>query len=123
MFFSSASGALEVKLPFKQLEAVWTTIKKACTGDIDSQEVFDSSKAFQETEKVETLKTNEDEVDGASSNTEKEIDNFIKAQTRYRMNTTNPDYLILLQWMESVNPAQTDQEPKTTNSKVKGKAT
>ncbi|KAL5521449.1 hypothetical protein ACEPAG_9376 [Sanghuangporus baumii] len=117
------AGALEVELPFKQLEAAWTTIKKARTGDVDSQEVFDSSKALQETEKVETLETNEDEVDGASSNTEKEIDNFIEAQTRYGMNTTNPDYLILSQWMESVNPAQTDQEPKTTDSKGKGKAT
>ncbi|KAL5512284.1 hypothetical protein ACEPAG_5795 [Sanghuangporus baumii] len=55
--------------------------------------------------------------------TEKEIDIFIETQLLSRIDATNPDYLILLQWMESVNPAQTDQEPKTTDSKGKGKAT
>ena len=75
--------------------------------------------ACKELEEAHHLLMEDDYLVKDDMSTEMEIDKFIEAQTRNGMDMTNPDYLVLLRWLESFKPVQTDQKLKTTDSKVK----
>ncbi|KAL5524965.1 hypothetical protein ACEPAF_8834 [Sanghuangporus sanghuang] len=113
------AGALKVKLSPSDLEDAWAAVKKIGSRDVDLQEVLDPSEAFHATEKVEVFDVNEDEVSGASFNVEKAIDSFIEAELSDHKAPTYMDNVILLKWLDSVKPVQTNQEPETTGSKAK----
>ncbi|KAL5524966.1 hypothetical protein ACEPAF_8835 [Sanghuangporus sanghuang] len=50
---------------------------------------------------------------------EKAIDSFIEAELSDHKAPTYMDNVILLKWLDSVKPVQTNQEPETTGSKAK----